>query len=128
MGIFPRPLQKPQDFYKSPPCAMDVEATWWWMRDANDVERKNPFEGYMVITLERWSSEAKTVVACEEVGPCKEVTDQERIDETGWSSIAMNWTLSDTIVKECKDGDVFRFEYKVGTQGCKITFNHFQFN
>lgn len=126
--VYPTPEEKPQTMYKCPPCAMDVEASWYWMRDPNDPEKKHPLQGFIIITLERRTAEGTTVIATEEIGPCAEIDDDQRAAGTGWTDTTKSWSLSDTIVKDCKDGDVFKFEYKVGRTGCKTVFKMFKFN
>merc|ERR1712046_289689 len=109
-----------------------MEAQW---RDANDKDAKKPLEGHIIITLERWTKEkpqvtTKTKIVEEVIGPCREITDEQRMADNGdkWETTTKKWSLLDPIVKNCKDGDVLRFEYKVGSQGCKIQFKRFEFN
>jgi len=124
--VFPCPEGKPQTQYKCPPCKMEVVTSWWWMRDANDHEKTGPLGGFIVITLLR----GEEVVAKKEIGPCKEITDEERCaDEAACYDFCMEtYGEDDELVKNVQDGDVFRFEYKVGLQGCQTAFKYFTFN
>mmetsp|Transcript_78539 Transcript_78539/g.230389 ORF Transcript_78539/g.230389 Transcript_78539/m.230389 type:complete len:229 (-) Transcript_78539:217-903(-) len=129
--IFPTPEGKPQDYYKCPPVAMDVEAEWHWMRDDNDKEKNNPLEGYILLKLERWGADGERTTIWEaKLGPCGEISDEQHIADEGWTTTTQSWSLAagDQCVTDIKDGDVFSFRYMVGTQGCKAKFKRFRFN
>ena len=67
------------------------------------------------------------IVVTDRIGPAVEITDEQRMKEEGGDFNMKDYDATHPFVKDVKDGDVFRFEYEVGSSGCQLAFEKFYF-